>query len=682
MLKATRASALLLFALAGTAMANPDGLVNLPLKPVTEAPQGTWFLPQSEVNQLVYEVTSPSDLTTGGSRGSGGSAAVANDGNFRTYPPAQGVTYPIGVNGIAYGWIAFGPAPATPANFDLQVTFFDTIDMTVQAAAAPFYSTVLGTFRANNIAPAWGFVQWFQNPLALVDGSGNPITINFPDQNWGYEVKCFQTGTNNLWYGAAHGGSSSGSVTQIVPLIRGNPGVVNVVTGSSDPKYFRNDPVASDTTMGVNSTVLNTAAFNFGTAASTREVYIKLRADIPPPPAPNAFDIVTGNPRMGGVPDALDCAVATTVSQTFTLNPGEFRLYGFSLGPSGASVAADTYLDITTDGGFADTSMALYDFAGNRIRSDDDGGDLLNPALTFGHGRRPALGDSIQYDGRHGDLAGGGIFYIAVGGFGTAYGSSGFAVNPAAHVEFGDVTVTVNHNIAAASADCALPTPVAPSVDLALGLLPPGVTTASVAEVGFGQVRWVTFDTDYSIDGMNPQNFLDITTVGSANVVDSEIGLYDSLGNFIASNDDGCTGTLLSLLSLGDPGASPRPGIDACNAAGQDGSTLAAGSHYLCVGLFDTVFDVDGWQARSDSGSRLTVNLNFRTPSGCRADFNGDGNVDPDDLSDYITCFFTNAAFPGACPEADFNGDGGADPDDLSDYITLFFTVAGGGPCL
>ncbi len=53
----------------------------------------------------------------------------------------------------------------------------------------------------------------------------------------------------------------------------------------------------------------------------------------------------------------------------------------------------------------------------------------------------------------------------------------------------------------------------------------------------------------------------------------------------------------------------------------------------------------------------------------CNVDFNGDGNIDPDDLSDYITCFFEVPP----CSAADFNGDGNADPDDLSDFITGFF---------
>ncbi len=56
----------------------------------------------------------------------------------------------------------------------------------------------------------------------------------------------------------------------------------------------------------------------------------------------------------------------------------------------------------------------------------------------------------------------------------------------------------------------------------------------------------------------------------------------------------------------------------------------------------------------------------------CPADFDGDGALTPDDLSDFITCYFTLPP----CPRADQNLDGGADPDDLSDIITAYF--AGG----
>jgi len=52
------------------------------------------------------------------------------------------------------------------------------------------------------------------------------------------------------------------------------------------------------------------------------------------------------------------------------------------------------------------------------------------------------------------------------------------------------------------------------------------------------------------------------------------------------------------------------------------------------------------------------------------ADFNGDGEVNPDDLADYIGAFFAQPPDP----RADFNGDGTIDPDDLADYIGAFFS--------
>ncbi|MGD9690848.1 MAG: hypothetical protein AB7K52_15100 [Phycisphaerales bacterium] len=53
----------------------------------------------------------------------------------------------------------------------------------------------------------------------------------------------------------------------------------------------------------------------------------------------------------------------------------------------------------------------------------------------------------------------------------------------------------------------------------------------------------------------------------------------------------------------------------------------------------------------------------------CAPDFNGDGNLDPDDLGDFINCYFSMPA----CPEADFNSDGNTDPDDLGDFINAYF---------
>ncbi|MGD9689962.1 MAG: hypothetical protein AB7K52_09955 [Phycisphaerales bacterium] len=56
-------------------------------------------------------------------------------------------------------------------------------------------------------------------------------------------------------------------------------------------------------------------------------------------------------------------------------------------------------------------------------------------------------------------------------------------------------------------------------------------------------------------------------------------------------------------------------------------------------------------------------------PPSCLADFNQDGSVDPDDLGDFINCYFSVPP----CDGADINGDLNVDPDDLGDFINIYF---------
>ncbi len=56
-------------------------------------------------------------------------------------------------------------------------------------------------------------------------------------------------------------------------------------------------------------------------------------------------------------------------------------------------------------------------------------------------------------------------------------------------------------------------------------------------------------------------------------------------------------------------------------------------------------------------------------PPQCVADFNHDTMVDPDDLGDYINCYFSNPP----CAQAEINADGSVNPDDLGDFINLYF---------
>ena len=58
----------------------------------------------------------------------------------------------------------------------------------------------------------------------------------------------------------------------------------------------------------------------------------------------------------------------------------------------------------------------------------------------------------------------------------------------------------------------------------------------------------------------------------------------------------------------------------------------------------------------------------------CRGDFNADGNLNPDDLGDFITMYFEYDQYTNTGdPRSDYNIDANVNPDDLGDFITEYF---------
>lgn len=108
-----------------------------------------------------------------------------------------------------------------------------------------------------------------------------------------------------------------------------------------------------------------------------------------------------------------------------------------------------------------------------------------------------------------------------------------------------------------------------------------------------------------------------------------------------------------------------------------DFSTINNDTSGATVGLEDgsaTALSVQYGQGASPvtSNSSLTISAGI-VASPCDpcavADFNQDGDLNPDDLGDYINCYF---GIP-PCDGADFNNDGDVNPDDLGDYINAYF---------
>jgi hypothetical protein len=117
------------------------------------------------------------------------------------------------------------------------------------------------------------------------------------------------------------------------------------------------------------------------------------------------------------------------------LNAGQVRWYRFTI-PS-VDDANQRWLDISTTGG-SDTELGLYRPDGSVVAFDDDDGDGLLTALSFGLDSppRPAIGTGVEFNGRDGDLAAG-EYYLALGTFNTTFNATAFDVTSTGAAGFG-----------------------------------------------------------------------------------------------------------------------------------------------------------------------------------------------------------------------------------------------------
>ena len=131
-----------------------------------------------------------------------------------------------------------------------------------------------------------------------------------------------------------------------------------------------------------------------------------------------------------------------------------------------------------------------------------------------------------------------------------------------------------------------------PATNADLGTNPNGMTTTPI---GQAEVQWFEFDV---VGGAGAQPW-SITTAGSTNTGgafgdnDTELGLYNSNGVLIATNDDEDfgAGVLTSLLDSASVG------------------NLADGTYYIAVGNFNTVFGAANFEVSSDSTASGTNKL-------------------------------------------------------------------------
>ncbi|HYE61048.1 MAG TPA: hypothetical protein VD997_03545 [Phycisphaerales bacterium] len=346
---------------------------------------------------------------------------------------------------------------------------------------------------------------------------------------------------------------------------------------------------------------------------------------------------------------------------------------------SDATDANLKYLDIDTEGSTINTAIAIFDSEGNVIAQNDDSGSGTNAQLSFGMGRRAAVGDGEQYDGRHWNDNGAtpvlglaaGTYWIAVVPSDTASPaafSAGFTAIPGGTAT-GAATLRVRTNASTGALEPSV-APLATRITTPLGddpLVAPGGESAAFALNG-PAVRWFDFRTCVDATAAEP-----VLVQGTGDWPFS-LSVFDSSGNQISTvnGTDGVTadvnltanpaGTYYGVIAYDQPpDFSPSPATDGrWHVRGRDGD---AG--------FEFTFAV------------FVTNTTCGTPcpgNECGPqDYNGDGDSGTDqDIEAFFACLGGTCCETCFCQGSDFNGDGdfGTDQD-----IEAFFRVLGGNPC-
>ena len=157
---------------------------------------------------------------------------------------------------------------------------------------------------------------------------------------------------------------------------------------------------------------------------------------------------------------------------------------------------------------------------------------------------------------------------------------------------------------AGTAATCAM---AQPALDGDLGTLTAGTpATINVPGVAANAVRWYKFTLPTAVRYQDLKS-LDVWSFNSGTAQDTEVTLWDSVGNRIASDDDDGNG-VNSALSFGTGGGGFPAGTSTLIANnGRDGDLLAAGDYYISVTYFNVVNGTTGWTVTTPGTTALTA---------------------------------------------------------------------------
>lgn len=165
------------------------------------------------------------------------------------------------------------------------------------------------------------------------------------------------------------------------------------------------------------------------------------------------------------------------------------------------------------------------------------------------------------------------------------------------------------------------------------------------------------------------EGWVDIWTNTPGDMTDSEIGLYDNLGNIVngagGGSDDDSGPANFSQLTYGQT-TPVRPAIGSGAVRNGVDGTLAGGVYWLAVGRFNVTFGTTGWNVTSAyTGTQRTVTLNFDIQPPLNPA--GSGTATP------------NSGLAGASFVATVTVIGAANPPSTGLEVTLDANPVGGG---
>jgi hypothetical protein len=210
----------------------------------------------------------------------------------------------------------------------------------------------------------------------------------------------------------------------------------------------------------------------------------------------------------------------------FGTTSGDYDYFSLSAN-AGQTISINTLADSLGTG--LDTFVGLYDSLGTLVASNDDNGSSLDSSLSY-------------------DVQGAGEYYAVVQGYGN-----GFASDPFTPGTGGGVGSTGEYDVGEYDVTLSVSGPFEPNDSITqaydTGLSGSGSTTLS-AFIGDGEFGTTSGDYDYFSLNASVGETITIATLAESlgTGLDTFVGLYDSLGTLVASDDDSGSG-LDSLLN-------------------------------------------------------------------------------------------------------------------------------------